>query len=243
MFNKYSKSGAPWVGAHNIPPRQNYGDTTPKLRSTAWELQSAFSPKTLGASARHPPVWSTQATPGRESLCCGEGSYSSTGESPWHPAKAGGFTFVEVMVASTIFALVFTGLCLAYGQAIRMLDGIRQNSRAEDVALSNVEYLRTRSWAQITNIVTGTQSSSNLTEAIGSSSIYTTLTILSDDPLKIGLKNAQRNLQMTPYPTSSTSESMRKATVVVSWISIGNKNMSNSLTLYITKGGMTADVY
>ncbi len=155
------------------------------------------------------------------------------------------FTLVEVMVATAIFVVAFSGVFLAHGQCVRLLDGMRQVSRAEDVALANVEFLRTRSWTQLTNLVASTSASSNMIEQIpySSSSIVSTLTLVDGDPKQIGLRNVSRVIQMTPYPTSSASEGIRKCTVLVIWESIQQRTHTNSMTVYLTKGGMTADVY
>lgn len=150
------------------------------------------------------------------------------------------------MVSMILFVMAFAGLFLVYGQTVRMLDSLRQTSRAEDIALSNIEFLRTRSWDQVTNVFTNSIGSDNLAEATNAvetnSPIYSTLTLVSSDPLGIGLKNASRNMYVQPWPTTSTAEPIRKATVTVVWKTMDNRTVSNNMTVYITKGGMTADV-
>jgi len=152
---------------------------------------------------------------------------------------------VETMVALAVFVTAFAGIFLTYGQVVRLLDGLRQVSRAEDVAMANMEFLRTRNWTQLTNLVNSSSTSSNLIEQIpyNSSNIVATLTLIASDPKKIGLRNVSRVIQMTPYPTASSTEPMRKATVLVIWDSMQQRTLTNAMTVYITKGGMTADVY
>ena len=169
-----------------------------------------------------------------------------------------GFTLIEVLVAMTIFVVGLAGVFLVYGQTLRMVSSTRQISRAEEVALANIEFLRTRSWDQLTNVyvttasTTPSQNSSNLTESTGkvvmssstNSPVCTHLVLLSSDPLKIGLNTAVRDLQFSPNPATTviTTQTMLTATVLVSWETWRGTRLTNSLTTYLTKGGMTADV-
>lgn len=161
------------------------------------------------------------------------------------PTAPTGFTLVEVVVAMAIFVVAYTGIFLIYSQGMRMLDGLRQVSRAEDIAMANVEFLRTRNWHEMANLVNVTSSSSNLVDQIpyNPTNIVSTLTLLSSDPRKIGLKNASREIQIAPYPTASPDEPIRKATVLVIWQNIQQQTLTNSMSIYVTKGGMTADVF
>ena len=168
---------------------------------------------------------------------------------------ANGFTLVEVMVAASVFVLVFAGLYMSYGQSIQILDGLRQTSRAEDIALANVEFLKMQSWNLLTNryVTTATstpsQYSTNMTESIAQVSIggvtcspvCSHLELQTSDPMRIRLKNVKRDLYFSPSTCSATTEGLR-ITVVVSWDSWRGRSLTNSLTTYITKGGMTADV-
>ena len=174
-----------------------------------------------------------------------------------HPAA---FTLVEVMVSAAIFVFAMTGIFLAYGQAVRMLDGLRQTSRSEDILLANVEFLRTRSWGQLTNLVitttggTPTAWSSNLTESgsvvsATNSPTCSHLELMTADPLNIGLKAARRNLVITGYPNGLATDTMRQCTVILSWTpmrgtgtALTNNMITNTMTVYFTKGGMTADI-
>jgi prepilin-type N-terminal cleavage/methylation domain-containing protein len=155
-----------------------------------------------------------------------------------------GFSLVEVMVSLSIFSIAFTGVFLVYGQTTRTLDGLRQASRGEDVAISNIEFIRTRSWTQLTAAMGGSTTSSNLTEGIpyNASLIPSNLTLLASDPQKIGLKNGQRDISIVPYPSTSANEPMRRVTVNVSWEIHNGRRLTNSMTIYVTKGGLTADV-
>ena len=165
-----------------------------------------------------------------------------------------GFTLVEVMISAAIFVVALTGIFLAYGQAVRMLDSLRQTSRSEDILLANVEFLRTRTWTQITNVITTTagstpftENTSNLTESVQAvstnSPVCSHLTLLPADPLKIGLKGAVRDVKMDPYPGTATTEAMRKATVTLTWNTLQGRAITNTMTVYITMGGMSADIF
>ena len=169
-----------------------------------------------------------------------------------------GFTLVEVMVGMAIFAMAFIGVSLAYSQAVKILDSLRQTSRAEDIILSNIEFLRTRSWEQLTNVyvttssTTPSQTSSNMTESISSvvsgtttnSPVCTHLELISTDPLRVALRSIQRDLQFSPNPATTviTTQTMLTATVLISWETWKGNRITNSMTTYLTKGGMTADV-
>ena len=168
----------------------------------------------------------------------------------------GGVTLVEVVVAMAVFVVAFSGIFLAYGQSVRILDGLRQTSRAEDIALANIEFLRTRNWTVLSNpfITTAasnpSQWSSNMTESANSvvlggvttSPICTHLELLAGDPLRIGIKNVMRDLIYNPSPVTANTQILT-VTVLVSWDSIEGRRWTNSMTTYITKGGMSADVF
>lgn len=172
-----------------------------------------------------------------------------------------GFTLMEVMVAMAVFVLAFSGVFFAYGQSVRMLDGLRQTSRVEDIAMSNIEFLRTRNWTTLTNLITTSSSStfsqysSNMTESINAyvvvsgannSAVCTHLELLSNDPLRIGIKNIKRDIVYIPSTISSTT-SVIQARVIISWESlrsgVAGLRLTNSMTTFITKGGMSADVF
>lgn len=168
---------------------------------------------------------------------------------------ANGFTLVEVMVAASVFVVAFAGLYMSYGQSIRILDGLRQTSRAEDIALANIEFLKMQNWNLLTNryVTTSTSApshfSTNMTESISQvtingvtcSPVCTHLELQSSDPMRIRLKNVKRDLYFSPSTFTGTTQGV-KVTVVVSWESWNGRSLTNSLTTYITKGGMTADV-
>jgi len=160
------------------------------------------------------------------------------------------------MIATAIFVVAFAGFYLAYGQSVRMLDSLRQTSRAEDIALANIEFLRTRSWEQLTNLyvttgsTTPVQTSSNMIESINkvvvsitNSPVCTHLELFAGDPLKIGLRNVERDIILLPDPSAApTSLTMMQATVIVHWDSLEGRRLTNSMTTFLTKGGMTADI-
>jgi len=165
------------------------------------------------------------------------------------------FTLVEVMISCAIAAVAFAGLFSVYYQSTRILTSMRQTSRAEDICLANLEFLRTRSWDQLTNVYTTTsattpsQSSSNLIESINmvvtsvtNSPVCTHLEIINGDPLRIGLIGAKRDFVFAPnIASSATSATIVTGTVIVSWETYSGTRLTNSMTTVITKQGMTAD--
>lgn len=166
-----------------------------------------------------------------------------------------GFTLVEVMISAAIAAIAFAALFAAFFQSQRILASVRQTSRAEDIALANLEFLRTRTWDQLTNVYTTTsgstpsQNSSNLIESINmvvtsitNSPVCTHLEVISGDPLKIGLINGKRDFIFSPNTAAgAVSANVITGTVVVSWDTYVGTRLTNSMTTVITKQGMTAD--
>jgi hypothetical protein len=168
-----------------------------------------------------------------------------------------GFTLVEVLISAGIALLAFGALFSVHFQSQRIMGSIRQTSRAEDIALANIEFLRTRTWNQITNLyVTTTNSganpsgySSNLIESvnwvitgISNSPVCSHLEVISGDPLNIGLLNGKRDIVLSPNPaTGPVSANVITGTVLVSWDTFVGTRLTNSMTTVITKQGMTAD--
>jgi hypothetical protein len=168
-----------------------------------------------------------------------------------------GFTLVEVIISAGIAVFAFSALFAAYFQTQRMLSGIRQTSRSEDIALANMEFLRTRTWSQLTNVyVTSTNSganpsgySSNLIESvnwvitgISNSPVCSHLEITPGDPLHLGLIGGKRDFIFSPnVAAGTTSATIITGTVVVSWDTYAGTRLTNSMTTVITKQGMTAD--
>lgn len=183
--------------------------------------------------------------------------------------KTDGFTLIECLVSAMIFIIAFGAVYMAHYQAIRQLDGLRQMSRAEDVTLANIEFLRTRNWDQLlawTNISTthSLRISTNMIETRTGGPIthcgvpydsmqeliFNYLELDQDDPAHIFLTGdkihpPRRTISMVFWPDGSavtyndTTHSMIKATVTTSW-KVGEKWMTNSMTTIITKGGITA---
>ncbi len=156
--------------------------------------------------------------------------------------RTNAFTLIGVLVGAAIFAAAFTGLFLTYGQAVRMLERLREFSRAEDVVMSNMEFLRTRTWDQLTNSSAGfSTSSSNLTESVSATSsnspVCSHLVLLSNDPLRFGIKNATRDITLSNV--SSDPGNMMQATVAVSWDLSNGTRWTNSMATYITRGGLS----
>ncbi len=175
-----------------------------------------------------------------------------------HKKSQSGFTLVEAMVSSMIFLIAFGSVYMAHFQAVRSLDGLRQMSRAEDVTLANIEYLRTRNWDELlawTNIPTTSslRISVNMIETsttANAGNLINYLELNPADPEHVFLTGEngtppRRQIYMEFFPTggtvtsTGTNQSMIKATVVTTW-KVGAKWLENSMTTIITKGGLSA---
>ena len=158
------------------------------------------------------------------------------------------FTLVEVMIAAVIFTMGFTGLFVTYSQTIRILDSVQQASRVDGVLQANVEFLRTRAWDSVTNVVVTSggsatsQNTSNLVESVSATSslspICSHLVLLAGDPLKIGLRNATRDVQIVAAPADPGA--MVQATVTIAWQKTNGQFLTNGMSTFITKGGLSA---
>jgi type II secretory pathway pseudopilin PulG len=170
-------------------------------------------------------------------------------------ASTSAFTLVEVLVSMMVFVVAFSGLFIAYYQSTRTLTVLRQTSRANDIALANIEFLRTRTWDQLTNVyvttgaTTPSHFTSNLTESIHqvvtlntNSPVCTHLELLASDPLNIGLLNARRDFVFSPNPAiAPVTANVITSTVLISWETLGNRRLTNGMTTVIAKQGLSAD--
>lgn len=169
-----------------------------------------------------------------------------------------GFTLVELLISVVVFVFVFTGLYALSSRAMVMLDSSRQQARAVDISLANIEYLRTRSWEQL---VFHTNASSGDSLAISSNLIVsqdvpyklcTYVELHPSDPMHIFLTAPQgerpsREIILKFYPSDeavttagAATNSVIRATVVTSWTTLGGQRMTNTMTTLIAKAGMSA---
>ena len=64
-------------------------------------------------------------------------------------SKSGGYTLIEIMVAATIFAAVFSGVMIGVSNGFSMIDKARHHTRVSQLLQSEMETLRTNSWADL----------------------------------------------------------------------------------------------
>ncbi|MDZ4742266.1 MAG: prepilin-type N-terminal cleavage/methylation domain-containing protein [Verrucomicrobiota bacterium] len=169
-----------------------------------------------------------------------------------------GFTLVEVLISLIIFMVAFAGLYTVSSRAMLMLDSSRQTARATDITLANIEYLRTRAWDQIiyyTNTSSGQAiavSSNMINSQTAPTKVCSYIELHPTDPMNIFLtapegKRPSRELIMQFYPSGQTvtpagagTNNIIKVTVVTAWQNMSGKNLSNTMTTLITKGGLSA---
>ncbi len=137
-------------------------------------------------------------------------------------------TLAEIVMATAVLGIMASGLFGSFRYGFFTLQLLRENQRATQIILENVETLRLYNWEQLTN------------------GVYT----LPDeyyDP------QAPANCQGTTYSgtvaitncplTSSYAARLRQVTVTLNWITRGTIPHSRSITTYTAKDGIQNYVY
>ncbi|MEX0332128.1 MAG: prepilin-type N-terminal cleavage/methylation domain-containing protein [Puniceicoccaceae bacterium] len=68
------------------------------------------------------------------------------------PSGKAGFTLVEVMIGMVLMAIVFTAAFGSYFLGMRIIQDAREEVRASQIIQSELERLRTKNWAQLTDM-------------------------------------------------------------------------------------------
>ena len=69
--------------------------------------------------------------------------------------KPNGFTIIEVAIAAFVLAVGIIGSITALMMGFRLLETARNTALADQVLQSEIEDLRLKSWAQLTDVVSG----------------------------------------------------------------------------------------
>ena len=141
-----------------------------------------------------------------------------------------GTSLVEVVTAIAIIAIASGGLMGAFSYGFFTSQIVRENQRATQIIVENLETLRLYSFDQVT--------SNNF--------IPSTFSAVFDPQ---GATNVQGckyygSLKITNFPfATSYGSNMRQVTLSVSWTNQGKLGHTRSLTTYIAKDGVQNYVY
>lgn len=133
-----------------------------------------------------------------------------------------GLTLVELMVAATVFAMVSAGAFAGLYQGFNFIDGSRHYTRISPILQSEVEYLRSLAWTELTALP-------------ATATITPTAQFSSDfyDPYTI-----ERTI-------TSVSSSVRQVTIEVTFEGTGKsgQTVSRSYVTFFTEGGVNDYYY
>jgi prepilin-type N-terminal cleavage/methylation domain-containing protein len=142
-----------------------------------------------------------------------------------------GFTFVEVMVATAITVIMFISFYAAMSSGVRTIQVARENLRATEIILGQMEGIRLLNWSQVTNT---TYLPSSFTVGYDSSGTNVIGALYSG------------TVTVVPVPSSdintSYSGAMKKVTISLSWNSWG-VTRSRTMTTYSSQYGVQPYVW
>jgi Tfp pilus assembly protein PilV len=132
----------------------------------------------------------------------------------------GGFTIIEVMVASSILLLAIVSVIATAGQAMRYLTDIRRTARASQVLQQKMEDIRIiTTWSNLTGLAGTTFS----------------------DPANPGLYKG--SVTESNWDTYGGTTNIVLVTLTVSWTNQTNRTLSNSLSTLICIGGLNKYIF
>ena len=136
----------------------------------------------------------------------------------------GGFTIVEVAMATAVLAIGLAGMVQAMGVGSEMLDTARKQTIASQVIQSEIERLRMLTWT-----AGSMPSDLNVTDLPATVSVNASLAQVAP----ANLFNCTRTVQL-----ASGRSDLRQVTITVSWTGITGKTHSRSTNVYIGKYGL-----
>ena len=141
-----------------------------------------------------------------------------------------GFTMVEALFAMGLAGIMFVSLYSGLGYGFRIIKLARENSRATQIMVQQMETIRLYTWTQITNIgFIPTNSFTVAYYSVGgtnSSLLYT----------------GRISLATCPVGTTYASD-MKKVTIRLDWGQLGNTNHTRLMSTYVTRNGLQNYVY
>jgi Tfp pilus assembly protein PilV len=145
--------------------------------------------------------------------------------------RTGGFTIVEVAMATAVLAIGLAGMVQAMGIGSEMLDTARKQTIASQVIQSEIEHLRMLPW-------TAGSPPQELSLPPGSTERSSDFVVDPESSLaKVAPASVFSNCTLTVQLANERSD-LRQVTITVSWTGITGKTHSRSTNVYIGKYGL-----
>lgn len=143
----------------------------------------------------------------------------------------GGFTLVEVMVASALVGITFLAFMGGFSTSFQNIQLDRENSRATQILLEKTELLRLYNWDQVVGNDTNTFIPTTFTtpfypDTNSSGFFYSGTVTITNAPIQ-----------------STYSNDMRYVTINLSWTSSGGVQRSRSMSSFISRYGLQNYIY
>jgi type II secretory pathway pseudopilin PulG len=144
------------------------------------------------------------------------------------PVRQDGYSVVELLVAVTVFALVFAAVSIGIGRALEVNRGNRNRSAAAYLAARQLEEVRARPFS---TVALGTTACAYTTSSCNLPSPYTvTQTVAWASP-------GSTSTSCDVPATSGSSLAYKRVTVTVTWPDMGGVAPVTSQTLLTPPGG------
>jgi type II secretory pathway pseudopilin PulG len=150
------------------------------------------------------------------------------------------FSFIEVLIAIGVSAIIFAALYRGISTTFSLLQNVRENLRATQIMLSRLEGLRLCAWSNDqlfnTNIVPATFTETFYPLGLAGGS--------NNGTVYAGTMTVERNPSLSPNPSYRTN--MARVTVTVTWTNgyDGKVNVhTRSMSTFVAKYGIQNYVY
>ncbi len=147
-------------------------------------------------------------------------------------------TMVDALFAMAMAGIMFTALYAGLGTGFRMIKLARENARATQIMVQQLEVVRLLTWTQVTNtnpryIPTNTLSIPYYTiNGTNSGMTYTGRITVANCPVG-GIYNVG----------ASYAADMKKVTIRLDWGELGRTNRVRTMSTFVTRNGLQNYVY
>ncbi len=131
----------------------------------------------------------------------------------------GGFTLLEAMIATMILGFVLASVLAVTSQSFRYLSDIRRTARSSQVLQQKLEDIRLLSWTDVNALP------STFTDPSDSSGLY------------------KGSITMAPYDSYSSTTTVMKVTLTVTWKNNNSRVMTNTLSTLVSNGGLNKYIF